>query len=303
MKEFERKTKNRGLALIEMLVAVIIFSIIIGAISGLFISAIRSQRSVLATQELLDQTSYVLEYMGRALRMAKKDSSGTCILAGNNYENVGGISSVRFINYDDKCQEFFSENNQLKEKKSSDGTETNLPPSGTPITSLKLQVNSLKFNLSGQYGSDMFQSRVTIFLEIESKRTAESPPKIQIQTSISQRDIEITTPKTYFLPCAGDCGLAQCESAGAGGCDFANPSLTCSRGTEACSIPTPPYCPGALPHSTGGGTCSCTTVRSGCLECDSGKCVNFTICGEAGNCTYECDPQYAWDGTNCVPAP
>jgi len=183
---------NKGVSLIEMLAAVAIFAITVGAISGIFISAIRTQRRILAIQELLDQTSYVLEYMGRALRMAKKDSSGTCISAGNNYENVSGISSIRFINYDGLCQEFFSENNQLKEKKSSDNTAANLPPSGTPITSTKLTVNSIKFNPSGQSESDTLQPRVTIFLEIEGREAAGSRPKIQIQTSISQRDLDVS---------------------------------------------------------------------------------------------------------------
>jgi len=186
--------KSEGVTLIEMLVAVTIFGITIGAISGLFISGIRTQRRVLATQELLDQTSYALEYMGRALRMAKKDTNRTCLTTANyNYENPSGVSTVRFINYNGICQEFFSENNQLKEKKSSDGTAANLPPSGTPITSDKLQVNFLKFNLSGeaQPPTDNLQPRVTIFMEIEGRGPVGERPKIQIQTSISQRDLDV----------------------------------------------------------------------------------------------------------------
>jgi len=109
--------EQRGISLIEMLAAVTVFVITVGAISGIFISAIRNQRRILATQELLDQTSYVLEYMGRALRMAKRDSNGTCISLGKNYENPSGISSIRFLNYDDKCQEYLKEGNQVTEKK------------------------------------------------------------------------------------------------------------------------------------------------------------------------------------------
>jgi prepilin-type N-terminal cleavage/methylation domain-containing protein len=181
---------SKGVSLIEMLAAVAVFAITVGAISGIFISAVRSQGRILATQELLDQTSYVLEYMGRALRMAKKDSNGTCISAGNNYENPSGISSIRFINYDGICQEYLKDGTQVKEKKSSDNSAANLPISGTPITSSKIIVNSLKFNLSGQSGSDTLQPRVTIFLEIEGREAAGSRPKIQIQTSISQRNLD-----------------------------------------------------------------------------------------------------------------
>jgi len=195
MKQWSSETiKSEGLTLIEMLVAVAVFSITIGAISGIFISGIRSQRRVLATQELLDQTSYVLEYTGRALRMAKKDLTGNCLTtAGAKYNYESEPGRIRFLNYDSKCQEFLKEGDQLKEKKSTDNTAANLPISGTPITSDKLTVNSFQLNLSGQAQppTDYLQPRVTIFLEILGRETGVGQPKIQIQTSVSQRDLDI----------------------------------------------------------------------------------------------------------------
>ena len=194
--------KQEGVSLIEMLAAVAIFAITVGAISGIFISAIRTQRRILAIQELLDQTSYVLEYMGRALRMARKELTPTaecpkvttdCLSqAGLNYETSGN-QDLRFLNYTCVCQRFFLEaaTGRLKEQKGwtlSGG----FPIGGTEnyLTSDKLQVNSLKFNLSGESGSDTLQPRVTIFLEILGRGTTERP-KIQIQTSISQRPLDV----------------------------------------------------------------------------------------------------------------
>jgi len=193
---------NKGVSLIEMLAAVAVFAITVGAISGIFISAVRSQRRILATQELLDQTSYVLEYMGRALRMARKNSTTTadcphittdCLSSADlNYETSGN-QDLRFLNYTCTCQRFFLEaaTGRLKEHK--DWTLVGGVPSGGTenyLTSDKLKINSLKFNLSGQSGSDTLQPRVTIFLEIEGREAAGSRPKIQIQTSISQRPLD-----------------------------------------------------------------------------------------------------------------
>lgn len=190
MKQSHNKTiKNKGFALIEILTAVFIFSIIVGAASGLFISAIRSQRNVLASQELLDQTSYAMEYMSRALRMTKKDLSGNCLTtagAKNNYENPSGDSSIRFLDYNDKCHEFLKEGNQLKEKKSTDNTAGNLPVSGTPLTSADLKITSLNFNLSGESQIDNLQPRVTISLDVQGKEQS----KLKIQTTISQRNLD-----------------------------------------------------------------------------------------------------------------
>lgn len=186
--------KNKGLTLIEMLAAVTMFLIIIGAISGLFISAIRSQRKVLATQELLDQTSYIMEYMGRALRMARKELNCTnqadpttcdCLTTlgyGYNCETITG--GIKFIDYNGICTEFFLEGGQIKKRVGVDTWE---------LTSTKLQVNSFNISLSGWSQIDDLQPRATIFLDIESVRPimAGLPPKIQIQTSISQRSLDI----------------------------------------------------------------------------------------------------------------
>ena len=179
---------NKGVTLIEMLVAVTIFAIVVGAISSIFISAIRTQRRVLATQELLDQTSYVLEYMGRALRMAKKDSNGSCITVGTNYlTNPPVNDAIQFIattNTGDECTAFHLVGNKIVKTIMSTGESFDL-------TSANLQVNSLKFNLSGESESDTLQPRVTIFLEIEGREAAGSRPKIQTQTSISQRPLDV----------------------------------------------------------------------------------------------------------------
>lgn len=185
MKQFNNLTmKNNGLTLIEMLVAVTVFAIIVGAISGLFISGVRAQRRVLATQEILDQTSYVMEYIGRALRMAKKDLTGDCISAELNYEKTGsGDGGIRFKNYKDTCQEFYLKGTQLMEEKNG-----NL----LPLTSDNLRVVYFNIDLSGQSQADDLQPRVTIYLEIESERQVPgSPPEIRIQTSISQRSLDI----------------------------------------------------------------------------------------------------------------
>ena len=195
MRQFNNLTiKQKGVSLIEMLVAVTVFAITVGAISGIFISAIRSQRRILATQELLDQTSYVLEYMGRALRIARKDAAGSCITVGNNYENPSGdTSKIKFIAIREDGEFCWEFSRQL------DGTVYRIQERGkigtagettSFLTSNKLQVNSLKFNLSGESESDTLQPRVTVFLEVLGRGATGEKPKIQIQTSTSQRPLD-----------------------------------------------------------------------------------------------------------------
>jgi type II secretory pathway pseudopilin PulG len=183
------KMREKGVSLIEILAAVAVFAITVGAISGIFISAVRNQRRILATQELLDQTSYVLEYMGRALRMARKDSGLVCLTSAKNYEVSGAGDSIKFLKFDyetnsNVCYQFYLSGTQIYESKNGG--------IGVPLTSDKISVNSLKFNLSGDTvgESPNYQPRVTIFLEVEGREVAGSRPKIQIQTSISQRNLD-----------------------------------------------------------------------------------------------------------------
>lgn len=186
---------NRAFSLIELLVAMFMFSLIITTVSAIFISDMRSQTRALATQRILDQTSYAVEFMSRALRMAAKELSvpSTCLSYGENYEVGSGGTSLKFINHleNDDCQRFFldssSGSGQLKYEKDSDGT-----PVIYDLTSNKLDITSLKFQLAGGTQGDDLQPRVTFSAEIKWK----SPmvvglPKMRIQTTISQRNLDI----------------------------------------------------------------------------------------------------------------
>lgn len=188
---------KKGFTLIEMMVTVVIFSLIITTVTGIFISAIGAQRKALAYQELLNQTSYAMEYMSRSLRMAKKerDDPAFCLTGigygyGYNYEITRLGEGVKFINHlqDDDCQEFFRELDgvtetwRLKYKKGIGVSEETLD-----LTSDYLTVNFLKFSLSGESQADKLQPRVTFSLEIEGKEQT----KTRIQTTISQRNLDV----------------------------------------------------------------------------------------------------------------
>ena len=167
---------QKSFTLVELLVAVAIFAIIGGIASGVFVSALRAQRKSLAYQELLSQTSYLMEYMSRALRMARKDIDGVCIDAKLNYKKVD--SGIKFMNYKGECQKFYLSGKQLKEEKA--GIISNL-------TSTGLSVSNFNINLLGQTQDDNLQPRATLFLDITGKEQS----KIKIQTAVSQRSLDI----------------------------------------------------------------------------------------------------------------
>ena len=166
---------NRAFTLVEILVAILIFSIIIGAATGVFVSAIKLQRYNLTYQQLLGQTSYAVEYMSRAIRMAQKDD-GTCGFSGKNY-NVVGNGSIEFQTYHGQCWRFYLESDQLKLNKN--GTIYNL-------ISDDFKINNFDITVVGDMSGE--QPKVTIYMEIEGKGIAPQP-EVKIQTTVSQRNL------------------------------------------------------------------------------------------------------------------
>ena len=191
---------KKGYTLIEVLVAVGIFTILIAAPTGFFVGSLRGQLKTLASQKLLDNTSYTLEYISRSLRMAKKELSadpltaclleGGTILYGHNYQITRGGNGLKFINYKNECQEFFLDENDHRLKESKNGAApVALTAEDLEITSL----TGLKFKLSGESKADTDQPRVTLFLKIKGARgqKPELQPEIKIQTTISQRNLDV----------------------------------------------------------------------------------------------------------------
>lgn len=168
--------KNKGFTLIEMMVAVAIFTALVAAGSSVFVASIKSQRQSLATQEVLDQTSYLVEHMSRALRMAKKDMAGTCTgTVRLNY--IFEDQCIKFVNYNDECQQFCLDGTRIKNE------------DGVYLTSDSLQITDFSVDISGEYQppADNLQPRVTVSLGVEGQEES----GIRIQTTVSQRNLDV----------------------------------------------------------------------------------------------------------------
>lgn len=180
--------KQKGFTLVELLISMFIFSIILGGAANLVFSSAASQRRILVIQQLVSQSSYLQEYMSRAIRQAKKElgSPATCLTGvgpGYNYELTHSGQGILFIDRQNRCHEFFVQGGRIVEDIG--GVEQFITPD-------ELVVNELNFALIGESQDDNLQPRVTFLLDIgKTGGKADSTLDIQTQTTVSQRNVDI----------------------------------------------------------------------------------------------------------------
>ena len=200
-----RDKKQRGFSIVELLIAGFIFSVVFGVATSTFVNAIRVQKYNMAQHQLLDQTSYAIEYIGRALRMAKTDD-GTCGVGnGRNYKVAGSGRIISFKNYNDECELFeWDDFDNDGDFDSIIVTIADIDPANplanfrlekVPLNSGNYRVTDARFYIEGELQTDDLQPRVTVFMEF-SRDTPISPwgassISLKVQTTVSQRELDL----------------------------------------------------------------------------------------------------------------
>lgn len=138
------KMKNEsGASLIELLLAVAIFSVLILAATGIFRMVVQGQRSAIAAQNVQENIRYAMEKMSKEMRMAQI-SNDDC-LAGAVYKVFNtdkDDSELYFKNQYGNCVVYYLDGDRLKIALG-DGSG-NLTADGY-VTPDKVKVSGLKF--------------------------------------------------------------------------------------------------------------------------------------------------------------
>jgi len=181
---FRKIINNKeGLTLLELTVAVAIFSVMMLALTQIFNMVIRGQRNAIAAQNIQESMRYAMEVMSKEIRMAQKDvgGPGQCPLVGNGdvYSINAQGDKLYLKNYQGKCVTY-----------SLNGTRLEIERNGISnfITPDEIKVSNLAFSIVDNVGVD--QSMVTMKMDIEAVGKAMHKQSVTLQTTISARYYE-----------------------------------------------------------------------------------------------------------------
>lgn len=177
-----------------MVVAFALFALLVGLVFQLFISGFVAQRNTLSIQESANQVSFRAEYIGRALRQAKKELTDpavclTVVGPGWNYEVSATNDSVTFLDRNGICRRisFDSINQRILEEVSTDHQAVNFGAAQS-LTPDKMTVTDFRIEQLGADEHDAMQPRITFVIEAEGEGSA---AKVRMQTTVSQRTFDV----------------------------------------------------------------------------------------------------------------
>jgi len=168
---------KKAFTLIEVVVAVAIFSVIVLAAVRIFQSSMRAQRDIEWDYTLQSDSQYFLNLMSRELSTAQKDLAGTCsVPAGHTYATDGSV--LYFKNSLGQCVAYGAavDGGVTKVGVDRDGVGNYLSGSGIDIEQLAFTVDD--------DGSSTSQPLATVNMKFRSINSA-STTAINLQLSIS----------------------------------------------------------------------------------------------------------------------
>jgi type II secretory pathway pseudopilin PulG len=158
--------KNKGLTMIELMVALTIFILVLVIVISIFVMSVKAQRQSLVSQGLQDNARYLMETMAKEIRMSQIEGS-----TGN--DQTISIKAFSELSPGGEDINYRFQNNVLQRQELSGGFQD--------ISSSKIDVTG-EFNVIDDVN---LQPRVTIVMKVTPQGLA--TPVINLESTISAR--------------------------------------------------------------------------------------------------------------------
>jgi prepilin-type N-terminal cleavage/methylation domain-containing protein len=160
--------EKRGFSLIEIIVAIGVFSVVSTIAVGALLSLSSAQKKAFNIQTNQDNIRYALETMAREIR------------TGASYQGVADHSRIQFKNSRGQVVVYTLNGTNTIIKSVDAGVNF------YPVTAPEVQVSNLYFYITGESTSDNYQPRVTITMRADTPGVGVLNSQLELQTTISQ---------------------------------------------------------------------------------------------------------------------
>ena len=176
------KFNNSGFTLLEILVALALFSLVISMVVGIFVSGSGSQRKIIELHTVQREAGYIMETVSRELRMATAicavNTDIGCALPRLEMENKE-TDKLEFKNYEEQWVIYC----RSLEDGSCNSNGDFISRDGRRISSSDVIIENLKFYTSETFNQT--QPLITIVMKVKS--TGKYGTSVILQDSISLR--------------------------------------------------------------------------------------------------------------------
>jgi prepilin-type N-terminal cleavage/methylation domain-containing protein len=185
------KKNQNGVSLIELVIAVGIFTVLMLAVTSIFQNVVRSQQSAVAAQNTQESMRFVFEIISKEIRQAQ--NKGTCNGYGNSNRifntNAPTNNEIRFQNKNNECVRYYIDAFSKQLMINRDGTPLPVTPDDITVSNLQFSVTD---NGVGALPNQLVQPRVTIRLTAENEGGKEELKQpVIVQTTISSRNYRL----------------------------------------------------------------------------------------------------------------
>lgn len=169
----KKSNKERGLTMLELLIAVAIFIVVVSIIFSLFLTGLKGYRKAIAVQNVQDNARFLLSFIAKEIRMSNINSADASNLDITRHDGLNVLYNFDGINIQ--------------------RTVVGEAAASGPINSEEISVTGSFYTSGIGVEVPLEQPRITILLRVETKgaQKTEERAEVVIQTTLSPRNLEL----------------------------------------------------------------------------------------------------------------
>ena len=187
---------KKGFTLVELMIAIGLFSVLVAIAAGGFVRALRSERQVAAMMAAESNANIALEEMAREMRTgylfchdpgaaSPNAACSSCSVAVSGQVETWTCPNVEFYNANGEKVDYVLQNGILE--RADDAVDGGALQ---PLTSDSVSITDLGFTILGNLEGDHWNPRVTIALGVEPNDTTVTWSTANLETTVSARGID-----------------------------------------------------------------------------------------------------------------